>query len=81
LRFGGFRGCLFANSFLKNCSASLLLPQDVQYVAGHVSPTITRVYDRRRRNVIRNIVERISIEVHLMWAFTLLEKGQIRMSA
>jgi integrase/recombinase XerD len=34
--------------------------EDVQYLAGHASPT-TRVYDRRRRRVTRNIVERISI--------------------
>jgi integrase len=34
--------------------------EDVQYLAGHASPT-TRVYDRRRRKVTRNIVERISI--------------------
>ena len=35
--------------------------EDVQYLAGHASPTTTRVYDRRRRKVTRNIVERISI--------------------
>jgi hypothetical protein len=29
--------------------------EDVQYLAGHSSPT-TRVYDRRRRKVTRNIV-------------------------
>jgi site-specific recombinase XerD len=35
--------------------------EDVQYLAGHASPTTTRVYDRRRRRVTRNLVERISI--------------------
>jgi integrase/recombinase XerD len=35
--------------------------EDVQYLAGHSSPTTTRIYDRRRRKVTRNIVERISI--------------------
>jgi integrase/recombinase XerD len=35
--------------------------EEVQYLAGHSSPTTTRVYDRRRRRVTRNIVERISI--------------------
>lgn len=35
--------------------------EDVQYLAGHASPTTTRVYDRRRRKVTRNLVERISI--------------------
>ena len=32
--------------------------EDVQYLAGHSSPTTTRIYDRRRRRVTRNIVER-----------------------
>jgi integrase len=36
--------------------------ENVQYLAGHSSPTTTRVYDRRRRKVTRNIVERISVE-------------------
>jgi site-specific recombinase XerD len=35
--------------------------EDVQYLAGHSSPTTTGLYDRRRRKVTRNIVERISI--------------------
>jgi integrase len=35
--------------------------EDVQYLAGHSDPRTTRVYDRRRRKVTRNIVERISI--------------------
>jgi len=35
--------------------------EDVQYLAGHSSPITTRIYDRRRRRVTRNIVERISI--------------------
>lgn len=32
-----------------------------QYLAGHSDPRTTRLYDRRRRKVTRNIVERISI--------------------
>jgi site-specific recombinase XerD len=36
--------------------------EDVQYLAGHSSPTTTRIYDRRRRKVTRNIVERIRFE-------------------
>ena len=35
--------------------------EDVQFLAGHSSPTTTRIYDRRRRKVTRNIAERISI--------------------
>jgi hypothetical protein len=34
---------------------------DVQHLAGHSSPRITRLYDRRQKKVTRNIVERISI--------------------
>lgn len=35
--------------------------EDVQYLAGHSNPKSTQIYDRRRRRVTRNIVERISI--------------------
>jgi integrase/recombinase XerD len=35
--------------------------EDVQYLAGHSNPRATQIYDRRRRRVTRNIVERISI--------------------
>lgn len=34
---------------------------DVQYLAGHADPRTTRLYDRRRHQVTRNIVERISV--------------------
>jgi integrase/recombinase XerD len=34
---------------------------DVQNLAGHADPRTTRLYDRRKREVTRNIVERISI--------------------
>ena len=33
----------------------------LQYLAGHSNPKTTQIYDRRRRRVTRNIVERISI--------------------
>jgi integrase/recombinase XerD len=36
-------------------------PDDVQDLAGHADPRTTRLYDRRKRDVTRNIVERISI--------------------
>ena len=35
--------------------------EDVQYLAGHVEPRTTGLYDRRQKKVTRNIVERISI--------------------
>ena len=35
--------------------------EDVQYLAGHANPRTTQIYDRRRRQVTRNIVERISV--------------------
>ena len=35
--------------------------EDVQYLAGHSNPQTTQLYDRRRRRVTRNIVERISV--------------------
>ena len=35
--------------------------EDVQHLAGHADPRTTRLYDRRRRAVTRNIVERISV--------------------
>lgn len=35
--------------------------EDVQYLAGHADPRTTQLYDRRKKQVTRNIVERISI--------------------
>ena len=35
--------------------------EDVQYLAGHSDPRTTRLYDRRKKKVTRNIVERISV--------------------
>ncbi len=35
--------------------------ENVQHLAGHADPRTTRLYDRRRRKITRNIVERISI--------------------
>jgi integrase/recombinase XerD len=36
--------------------------ESVQHLAGHADPRTTRLYDRRRRKVTRNIVERISLK-------------------
>src|SRR5512138_1980123 len=33
--------------------------EDVQYLAGHADPQTTRLYDRWRKKVSRNVVERI----------------------
>lgn len=35
--------------------------EEVQHLAGHADPRTTRLYDRRKKMVTRNIVERISI--------------------
>jgi site-specific recombinase XerD len=35
--------------------------EDVQYLAGHAEPRTTGLYDRRKKKVTRNIVERLSI--------------------
>ena len=35
--------------------------EEVQYLAGHAEPRTTSLYDRRRKSVSRNIVDRISI--------------------
>ena len=35
--------------------------EDVQYLAGHAEPRTTTLYDRRKKKVTRNIVERIPI--------------------
>lgn len=50
----------------RSCTATDLLLQgvqleDVQYLLGHSDARVTRLYDRRQRQVTRNIVERISV--------------------
>ncbi len=39
--------------------------EDVRYLAGHSNPSTTQTYDRRRRRLTRNVVERISIYTEL----------------
>jgi site-specific recombinase XerD len=50
----------------RSCAATDLLSQgvhldDVQYLLGHADARTTRLYDRRQKQVTRNIVERISV--------------------
>ena len=65
LRDAGLPLRLSPHSF-RVCTLTDLLSQgvpleDVQMLAGHADPRTTRLYDRRHRQVTRNIVERISI--------------------
>src|SRR5262249_37977593 len=65
LRSAGLPGHFSPHSF-RVATVTDLLEQnvaldDVQHLAGHADPRTTRLYDRRRRRVTRNIVERISI--------------------
>jgi len=65
LKLAGLPGHFSPHSFRVTTVTDLLeqnVPlEDVQYLAGHSDPRTTRIYDRRRRKVTRNIVERISI--------------------
>ena len=65
LKDAGVSGHFSPHSFRVTTVTDLLeqnVPlEDVQYLAGHSDPRTTRIYDRRRRKVTRNIVERISI--------------------
>jgi site-specific recombinase XerD len=35
--------------------------EDVQHLAGHADPRITRLYERRQKKVTRNTVDRFSV--------------------
>jgi hypothetical protein len=35
--------------------------EDVKYLVSHANPKTNQIYDRRRRWVMRNIVERVSV--------------------
>lgn len=65
LRDAGLSARLSPHSFRVTTITDLLsqgVPlEDVQQLAGHADPRTTRLYDRRKRQVTRNIVERISI--------------------
>ena len=54
-----------AHSFRATVATDLIAQgvpiEDVQYLLGHADPRTTKLYDRTKREVTRNIVERISI--------------------
>lgn len=65
LREAGLPPDLSPHSFRVTTITDLLdqqLPlEDVQDLAGHADPRTTRLYDRSRRQITRNIVERIRV--------------------
>jgi integrase/recombinase XerD len=65
MKDAGLPPSLSAHSFRVTVITDLLKqgvdPFDVQNLAGHADPRTTRLYDRRRKEVTRNLVERISI--------------------
>ena len=65
LKAAGLPTIISPHSF-RSCAATDLLLQgvaleDVQYLLGHSDSRVTKLYDRRKRQVTRNIVERISV--------------------
>src|ERR1019366_1023489 len=65
LKDAGLPSRLSPHSFRVTAITDLLsqgIPlEDVQYLAGHAEPRTTGLYDRRKKQVTRNIGERISI--------------------
>lgn len=65
LKAAGLPPNLCCHSFRSTTATDLInqgVPlEDVQYLLGHADPRTTRFYDRTKRQVTRNIVERISI--------------------
>lgn len=66
LRAAGLPVTVFKCHSLRASTATNLLEQgvelaDVQFLLGHSDPRTTKLYDRRKMSVTRNIVERISI--------------------
>jgi site-specific recombinase XerD len=65
MKQAGLPGSLSAHSFRVTVITDLLTQgvdlADVQRLAGHADPRTTRLYDRRNKQVTRNVVERISI--------------------
>jgi len=65
LRLAGLPNTYSPHSFRVTTITDLLSQgtplEDVQNLAGHADPRTTRLYDRRKRKLTRNIVERISV--------------------
>jgi site-specific recombinase XerD len=65
LKAAGLPANLCCHSFRSTTATDLITQgvalEDVQYLLGHADPRTTRLYDRTKRQVTRNIVERISI--------------------
>jgi site-specific recombinase XerD len=65
LAAAGIQGGASPHSFRACTATDLLLHgtalEDVQHLLGHSDSRVTKLYDRRRRQVTRNIVERISV--------------------
>ena len=65
LKDAGLSSRLSPHSFRVTAITDLLTQgvplEDVQHLAGHAEPRTTGLYDRRQKEVTRNIVERISI--------------------
>ena len=66
LRAAGMPDHVFKCHSLRASTATNLLEQgielgDVQFLLGHSDPRTTKLYDRRKMAVTRNIVERIAI--------------------
>jgi len=61
----GLPGTLSPHSFRVTTITTLLEQgvslEDVQNLANHSDPRTTRLYDRRKRKITRNIVERIPV--------------------
>ena len=65
LRVAGLSRNLCCHSCRSTTATDLMMQgvpfKDVQYLLGHADPRTTHLYDRTKRQVTRNIVERISI--------------------
>ena len=65
MKDAGLPSKLSPHSFRSGTATDLLeqgvTREDVQYLLGHADPRTTDLYDRRKRKVTRNIVERISV--------------------